>query len=424
MAAGGNPEQVPAATYRWLFEHGVDAVLLLTLHGQILAANAAASQLFGYTPEELRDISWACLADPAASPPLTTLIERTRDGWFYRTMALHRCDGERFPAEVLDQAFVDSSGHSWISVIVREARGHRQPGVVVSDIEESVRNAFEASHVGMALVACDGRFLRVNQALCDLVDFGADELLALTFRDITHPEDLAVDLDRAAMLWSGALRSYTLEKRLIRRDGEVVWGLLTASAVDNEDGFICYGIAQVQDITARKGLELQLRTLATRDPLTGLTNRTEFLSRLDSALAGDHSLPVAVLFVDLDAFKPVNDAHGHAVGDQLLVEVGRRLEAAVRDPDVVARLGGDEFGIVLTDGASVPAAIAVAKRIIASVGRPTTIDGRGIRVTASVGVAVTSPGSNRVEGLLQRADTALYRAKADGGGRLSVFGSS
>jgi diguanylate cyclase (GGDEF)-like protein len=180
-------------------------------------------------------------------------------------------------------------------------------------------------------------------------------------------------------------------------------------------------VVNYRDITERKALEEQLAHEALHDPLTGLANRVLFKDRVQHAVARQRrgGRPIAVLFVDLDDFKTVNDSLGHGVGDVLLVEAGRRIQGCIRPGDTTARLGGDEFAVLLED-ADAPAARAAAERIVHALDAPVHVAGREVFVTGSIGIAPGAPGDG-VDDLLRNADMAMYRAKEVGKGRALVY---
>jgi len=229
-----------------------------------------------------------------------------------------------------------------------------------------------------------------------------------------HPEDLPrLEGDLAAHL-EGRTPHFENEHRLLHRDGTFRWMLTRAMAVRDEDGKPCRIAGSQTDTTGRK----------VYDGLTGLPNRVLFLDRLASSLARAKRHPehlFAVLFLDLDRFKLVNDSLGHTAGDQLLIEVARRLEGCVRLGDTVARLGGDEFAVLLEEVGDVNGATRVAVRVHEALSAPCDLGGRQVFTSASVGIALSATGYESPERVLQDADTAMYRAKRLGPARYEVF---
>jgi diguanylate cyclase (GGDEF)-like protein/PAS domain S-box-containing protein len=287
---------------------------------------------------------------------------------------------------------------------------------------ERFRHAFESGVTGMALIAADGRYMRVNRALCDITGYTEEQMLALDFQAITHPDDAVADRDQQRALLAGTVDTYDVEKRYIHRDGHEVWVQLGVSAVREEGGRVRYFISQCHDVTARRRFEEELAHRALHDPLTGLPNRALFLDRLRHALVRlrRHDSELAVLFVDLDRFKLVNDALGHRIGDAVLVEAAKRLESASRAEDTVARFGGDEFTILCED-ADHAAAREVAERVLEEFARPFSQDGHEFHLSASVGIRVGGPETSSPDNLLRDADMALYAAKEHGRSRLELF---
>ena len=283
--------------------------------------------------------------------------------------------------------------------------------------EERFKSSFRDAATGMALVATNGRWLQVNRALCRIVGYSEEELLEKTFQEITHPDDLEAGLNQMRRTLAGEIETYQLEKRYLHKEGSVVWGLLSVSLVHDEGGEPLYFVAQIQDITERKMLEEQLEHRAFHDHLTDLPNRYLFVDRLGQALRRTRRRKgrrVAVLFVDLDRFKVINDSLGHEAGDILLVLVSERLRRCLRPEDTLARFGGDEFVALLQDIEDPSEAVKVAGRITEELKRPFVVEGRELFVGASLGVAVGDADTPSPEGLLRDADTAMYRAKHEG----------
>jgi diguanylate cyclase (GGDEF)-like protein/PAS domain S-box-containing protein len=263
---------------------------------------------------------------------------------------------------------------------------------------------------GMALFNGDGQYVRVNQELCRMLGRSTGELLGRRDQEMTHPDDRAADVDIAWRILDGAFDSWQTEKRFVRPDGTVVWALANLTFLrDQDDRPLCW-VGHFQDITSRKHDEHRLRHLADHDDLTGVPNRrrvvAELEARLRRASRGDEA--GAVLLLDLDGFKAINDTHGHDAGDEVLVAVAAALRRRLRRTDLLGRLGGDEFAVILPD--VTPAeAMHVASELLDGVRRDTT------EVTASCGVALYGPdGPQAVDEVLAAADRAMYQAKRRG----------
>ncbi|MBV8855497.1 MAG: EAL domain-containing protein [Acidobacteria bacterium] len=290
--------------------------------------------------------------------------------------------------------------------------------------EERFRSAFDYAAIGMALVSAEGRWLQVNRSLCDILGYDEQELLGMTFQEITHPDELTSVRAHVSQMLEGRLPTCHTEKRYIHKDGHVVWIYLSISRVGGGPSAGSRLIFQIQDITDRKQAERQLLHDAFHDALTGLSNRALFIDRLKLALARHKRLGAdhfAVLFLDLDRFKVINDSLGHAIGDQLLVGIARRLETCLRPGDTVARLGGDEFTILLEDVTATREVTAIAKRIQKELALPFNLGGHEVYTTASIGIAPSTTGYERPDDILRDADTAMYRAKSLGKSRYEIF---
>ncbi len=400
--------------------------------------------------------------------------------------------------------------------------------------EQVSRTTFNQAAVGIARIGLDGAWLEVNQRLCDIIGYSKDELMLLTFQDITYPEDLDMDMSQVRDMLSGKIETYSMEKRYFHKSGEAIWANLTVTLVREQDGSPKYFISVIEDINPRKLAEskliklslaveqspntivitdldanieyvnanftkvtgytleeavgqnprvlqsgktdpaiytdlwahlmrgevwsgelinrrkdgseyvelamispvrqpngqitnylaikeditdkklaaAQIQQLAHFDQLTGLPNRSFLQERFKYAfsLAERSHENLAVLFLDLDHFKDINDTLGHSIGDQVLKEVSKRLKACLREEDTVSRLGGDEFILVLP-GADANGAARVAGKLIESVSQPCEIEQHELTITPSIGIAIYPHDGDDFETLLKNADTAMYRVK-------------
>jgi diguanylate cyclase (GGDEF)-like protein/PAS domain S-box-containing protein len=268
--------------------------------------------------------------------------------------------------------------------------------------------------------------LESNKAFCKMMGYSEEELLGLHIYDfIDHaPEDIDRNVERSLREGRRHVieeRRFVGERRYRRKDGKSLEVEVSANLIPYHDGkAVC---VVIRDVTERKALEEQLRHQAFHDPLTDPPNRALLLDRLEHALARSGRLgkPVAMLFVDLDDFKVVNDSLGHDAGNIVLVEVAERLRACVRPGDTVARIFGDEFAVLLEAPASVEDAHRVTERIQDRLQAPFDVKGREVFVSSSVGIATGDPARDRPDDLLRHADLAMFEAKSCGKGRYEVF---
>ncbi|HEX6938276.1 MAG TPA: PAS domain S-box protein [Longimicrobiales bacterium] len=412
--------------YRVLFEEARDAIYITSRDGRILEANQSFFELFGYTREEVvamnaRDF----YVDPSDRERYQEAIER------HGALRGFEVQFRRKDGSILDCI---------LKATVRRAYDGAVLGYhgIIQDVTEQKRaeRALRASEERYALAVRGA-----NEGLWDW-DLEADvvyysprwkSMLGLREEDVgTAPDEWfhrVHEEDREALRraiddhLAGRTPHFQHEHRMRHQDGSYRWMLSRGLAVRTADG-VPYRMAGSQsDITDRKEAEARLLHDAFHDALTGLANRALFMDRLgfllDRSRRAAHRF--AVLFLDLDRFKVVNDSLGHLVGDRLLVAIARRLEECLRPADTVARLGGDEFGILLDairDGGD---ATRIADRVLHALERPFRLEGQDVYIGGSLGIAVSSPDYVRPEELLRDADIALYRAKARGRGRYEVF---
>jgi diguanylate cyclase (GGDEF)-like protein/PAS domain S-box-containing protein len=365
---------------------------------QVDDAGVVATEVVGRSMREI--------VPPELLPVLEPAARRALEGEASQLEMSSPRAGRVLRAEVVPHH--DAHGRiAGVLVAVRDVTEQRAAERATRDAEERFRLAFDHAPIGIALVAPDGRWLRVNRRLCEMTGYAEDELLSRTFQDITHPDDMDADLEHVRAMLAGEIRTYEMEKRYFRADGSVIWILLAVSLVCDDQDRPLYFISQIQDIDERRRAQGELERLAHRDALTGIPNRRAWEVALERAVhdARHTGRPLAVAVIDLNDFKAVNDSHGHDAGDRLLERAAAAWQGQLRGSDLLARIGGDEFAVLLPDcaGGDVD---AVVRRLRGALAHP---------AGCAIGVALWA-GDTPSE-LMRRADEALYADKrplADG----------
>ena len=293
--------------------------------------------------------------------------------------------------------------------------------------EQRFHAAFSHAAIGMALVSTTGQVLQANRALCLLLDCAEGELVGRDFHSFVHPDDIGL-LQRpwlALLAHDGS--DATVELRCLRAGGQVVHVALHSGHFSGQNVSAPCLILQAQDISARREAEAQLQHIAYHDSLTSLANRIRFGAHLAQAIErcrNDGRERFAVMYLDLDRFKLINDTLGHAAGDQFLTIVAQRIRLQVRPGDTVGRLGGDEFAVLVENLAHEDDVLAMAERLQRALALPYPLAGTEVNSSASVGITFSSVGYETPGDVLRDADIAMYRAKAAGRARIAVFDAS
>jgi diguanylate cyclase (GGDEF)-like protein/PAS domain S-box-containing protein len=406
--------------FRNLFQQAGDSIIITDRTLRIVAANGRACANFGYSEDELLGLPVGEIDGhfDYGSQLLDTL--RLGQTQLLRVVK-RRKDGSTFPAEVHISRFEDN-GQEFFQAIVRDLTEREEAERQLRESEQRFREVIEMTPAGYLLASSDGRILDVNPALCALSGHDRKSLTGARLERLfeVFPWD-GLEQDQ-----SGHAFVHGIDAVLRHADGGLLHVLLNGSARYDADGGLGTVTCLLTDITDRKQAEHRLRELATHDTLTGLPNRAllhERLQRMLEACAPGRS--IAVLFLDLDRFKEVNDSFGHEHGDVLLCEVAARLRRVLRPADVVARLGGDEFVVAAecTGGAlgGADAATAIAAKLLETLTLPVTIGAQDVVVGASIGISMYPRDAATRELLFQTADTAMYRAKAEGRNRYRFF---
>jgi diguanylate cyclase (GGDEF)-like protein/PAS domain S-box-containing protein len=293
--------------------------------------------------------------------------------------------------------------------------------------ESRFHSAFTHAAIGMALVTTDGRFIQANKSFCEMVGRPNPDLLSTTIGELVNAQDLQNLRGLVDKLVAGELQSIHTELRGIHRDGSDVWMALNVSLARDWQFRTHNLIVQAQDVSARRRAEAELYHNAYHDSLTQLSNRTHFNEQLARAIARVQRHPeqrFAVMYLDFDRFKMVNDSLGHKAGDELLVNLARRLQSVLRPTDLIARLGGDEFAILLEDIARERDAVELTERIQKELMRPFQLGDMEVTVTASIGITFSSNGYQTAEQIIRDADIAMYKAKSKGKAQYALFDAS
>jgi len=306
------------------------------------------------------------------------------------------------------------------ALAVALARDHDRRALVAS--EEQFRLIAEHAGDVITLLDADGTCTYASTSARAVLGVDPEQLIGTDLFDHVHPDDRADAQERLDSFVAGQEGAVAITYRWLRPSGDVVWIENVCRAVRDRDTGTLSGIqGSARDVTAHKVREDELTHRALHDPLTGVANRTLFDQRLAAALRAQRraDTPFAVLAIDLDGFKEVNDAHGHLEGDRALVEVAGRLAANVRQADTVGRVGGDEFMVLCRD-ASADDALALAERLVVALSQPVAVAGGRAEMSASIGVAPADGPDVSLEALLGAADRAMYDAKRSGKGRVRL----
>jgi len=417
--------------FRLLAENSTDVITRLSPGFDILYISPSIFHITGYKPEELAgghplrmvhpdDVARVRAAFTRAfeNPPLVETIS-------YR---LRHRDGRTIWCESAGNTIMDDSGRvEEIHLMTRDVSERRRVEDQLREAEARYRSIFENAVEGIFQTSPAGCYLAANPSLARIYGFDSPDELIGTLSDIGR--QLYID-ERKRGEFIGEMeqagRVSNFEAQIRRKDGSVIWISENAREVRDDDGTLLFYEGTVEDVTARKDAQNQLLHNAFHDRLTQLPNRALFSDRMARAFARLKRHPeavFAVLFLDFDRFKNINDSLGHHAGDQLLIAIARRLEGCLRPADMVSRLGGDEFAILLEDVRGETDAVVVAERVQSAMSQPFSLLGQEIFSSASIGIALAHDGYDNPEDLLRDADMAMYRAKSMGKARHELFNS-
>ncbi|MDQ6692331.1 MAG: diguanylate cyclase, partial [Candidatus Dormibacteraeota bacterium] len=401
--------------YRLLFDRNPEAMWVRETGTQrFLAVNETALRRYGWTRDEFLSLPLDALQPPEERARLASVRGPNDD---YSGPWRHlRKDGSIIAVEISSHP-IEFGGQQARLVIAADVSDRQRARELLIESEEQLRTIFDQAPIGLVRVDLGGHVREANLALRTMLGLVNTSLVGMPFaRILRHPKGDSVDL--VAEIVEGDRQHQAFEFPIDRGDGVARWGSATISMVRGADHEPLYLIGMLEDITDRRAHTEQLEYRALHDTLTDLPNRALFNDRLSRAIltAQGENHRLALLILDLNRFKEVNDTFGHPLGDALLQQVGPRLAEHLRDSDTLARLGGDEFAVVLPAADDQAAAELAAARILEALKEPFLVDGRELRIGGAIGIAMTPEHGTDAQTVARHADTAMYAAKRTGAG--------
>jgi len=419
---------------RAIVDSALDAVISIDAESRLIGFNPAAEYIFGWKAKEVIGQQMTGLLIPERyrarhQSGLARYLQTDETHILNRRIEITalRRDGAEFPIELTITPICEGD-HVTFTAHIRDITERMRAEEALRESEAKLHAILDNAPVGIWLAGVDQRYRFVNKTFCDAVGIAESRFLATTHLPDLLGEAVAarcMESDRACLAQETPCLSY---ETLPFADGKPHLMEITKAKLRDSAGAATGVIGIAVDITGRKEAEEQIRSLSFHDPLTRLPNRRLLVDRLQQALVTNvrNKRQGALLFIDLDNFKSINDTHGHATGDMLLIEVAARLQACVREGDTIARLGGDEFFVLLEDLApdeptAAEQAEAVGEKIRETIGQPYFLKGHEYHSTASIGATLLRGPVMTVDEMLRRADVGLYQAKAAGRNTLHFF---
>jgi diguanylate cyclase (GGDEF)-like protein/PAS domain S-box-containing protein len=410
--------------FRAIIEFSDDAIISMAPNGIIQSWNRGAEAIFGYSASEMIGLPVSTLLPPGKSDDGNDDWEKLKKGEKIEPLeSIRICkDGRPIAVSITTSAIRDARerivGISKIIQDITLKKYHETRLQLTSSV-------FTNTNEGILITDAKGTILEVNDSFLRISGYSRNEILGKTptiFRSSRHDPKF-INAIRELLMSTG---TYQGEAWSRRKDGSAYASLLTINLVKDEAGEIKHYVSLISDITPLRKKQEQMEHLAHFDALTDLPNRILLADRLQQAMAhvSRHKQSLAVLYLDLDYFKEVNDKHGHNAGDQLLITVSHRMKDALRNVDTLARIGGDEFVAVLLDVGTPVECNHLAERILHACAEPVLIDGNLLQVSASIGMTIYPQDNTDADELMRHADRAMYEAKQAGRNRVHMFDSA
>ena len=424
------------------------AIALVDESGVIGDLNVQLTCLSGYTTDDLLGKNIRLIVphlrpdSPLLSGTDWTVETNEMESWTDDTQSI-RCRDGSFVSISLNGSPLSLDGQRWTLVVLEDNTSQRRAeqarleaenrsvaaelaaSTSIAQSEQRFRLAFEGNMAPMVFSNREGIFLEVNDSYCQMTGRSREELVGKDSKHFTYPEDIGITEEVNHRINSGDTDQVRYSKRFLHKNGRIVIAEVSICSARDVSGIAAYFISSVRDVTEELALASQLSYQALHDPLTGLANRALFDDHLFQArerIARQGGVG-AVLLLDLDEFKGVNDTYGHLIGDQLLVTIAHRFEKVTRSMDTICRFGGDEF-LYLADGLKdASEAKLIGRRLLDALAEPLSFDDVHLEQRASVGIVVWDSSNGSIDGveLVQNADASMYEAKRRGHGQVVVF---
>ncbi len=405
--------------YESLFQNNPDGIFSMDDSGRLMDVNDSLVRLLGYSREELTEKTFHTIVESCQLDTTEVKFRLALDGITqnYETVATHK-SGHRVALRITNMPILTDGTVTGVFGIAKDISAEKRALALLAESEEKYRSLFDYNLDAVFEMDIAGRFVNANGMTEQLSDYTRDELIGIDFTPL-----IAERLERVQAFFASALsgEAVNFEQRIKRKDGDIIEVDINA-VPKRRNGEIDGVFAIVRDITEKKATEQKVNNLAFTDQLTGLPNRHWFYQNIREVLSRteENQQKIAVLLVDFDDFKSVNDLLGHFGGDQFLKIVANRIHSCLGPHDTISRFGGDEF-IIVSENTDEPQAHALAQKILQVMREPVQLLGQEFSVTLSIGIAVQTGCESDGEELIKEADFAMYSAKENGKNNFQVF---